>query len=335
MRIWTGLCLVGLASGLYPASAQERLPQECRQEIRRLCGGAGREGLRDCIRSRAVELSESCRSALIERIAGRAQGAGEAARSSSAQVVAYGQHGRQAVDYYPAAAAAERRPPLVLFVHGGGWAFGNRLQTVHHKPAWFTANGYAFASAGYRVLPDAPVEDQARDVAAAVRAMRSQAGRLGFDPDRIVLMGHSAGAHLAALVATDPRYAGADFAAIKGVILLDGAGYDVAANMAANDGEAGRLYRNAFGTDPDRQRALSPVTHAGAPNAPAWLILHVAERAASTQQSRLLGEQLLAAGASVDLVGVSNTDHGRLNRDLGAPGDVATAEVARFLERLF
>lgn len=337
MRAALGIGAVLLAAGMSVAVAQERPQRECFQEIRRLCGAGGREGMRDCLRSRVGELSEACRTQLLERMRQRG-GAGpraeRAQRAQPAQVVRYGAHGRQGVDYFPAAASAQP-PPLVLFLHGGGWAMGNRAQAAGAKPAWFTTNGYAFASAGYRVLPDSPVEEQARDVAAALRAMRAQAGALGFDPDRIVLMGHSAGAHLAALVATDPAYAGDDMSAIKGVILLDGAGYDVARNMAAPGLEAPQLYRNAFGSDPARQRALSPVTHAVAPNAPNWLILHVADRPASTEQSRLLGQQLLNARASVDVVGVANTDHGRLNRELGTEGDVATAEVARFLEDLF
>lgn len=333
MRAAVGICAGLLTAGAGVAVAQERPPRECFQEIRRLCGAGGREGLRDCLRARVGELSESCRAQLLARMRQRGGAGPRAEGATPTQVVRYGAHERQGVDYF--AATGAERPPLVLFLHGGGWALGNRAQAAGAKPAWFSGHGYAFASAGYRVLPDAPVEEQARDVAAAMRAIRGQAATLGFDPDRIVLMGHSAGAHLAALVATDPAYAGNEMSAIKGVILLDGAGYDVARNMAAADLEAPGLYRNAFGSDPARQRALSPVTHAAAPNALNWLILHVADRPASTEQSRLLGQSLLNARASVDVVGVANTDHGRLNRELGTEGDVATAKVARFLDALF
>ncbi len=351
MRKTIGVGLVLVLAGIGTATAQQRpAPGPCFQEIRRLCGEGGMAGLRECLRARIGELSAECRTQLLERM--RQRGAGGPAgpnarrpgpRAEPGQVISYGADPRQGVDYYPAAnvqrpgpssAATAERPPLVLFVHGGGWAFGNRGQAVGAKPAWFTTHGYAFASAGYRVLPEAPVEEQARDVAAAILAMRADAARLGFDPDRIVLMGHSAGAHLAALVATDPAYGIANLPAIKGVILLDGAGYDVARNMAGDQVEAGMLYRNAFGDDPVRQRALSPVTHAAAPNAPNWLILHVADRPASAEQSRMLGQALLNARASVDVVGVANTDHGRLNREIGAPGDVATGEIEQFLTRI-
>jgi arylformamidase len=263
----------------------------------------------------------------------RKQGRVPAGPAQPARVIRYGNHPRQAVDFYPAPRGSGR--PLVMFIHGGGWAFGNRGSTVQSKPGWFTQNGFHFASAGYRVLPDAPVEEQARDVARALRTMRVEAARLGFDPDSIVLMGHSAGAHLAALVATNPGLAGADFGAIRGVILLDGAGYDVARNMVSPGVVARRIYLNAFGSDPARQRALSPVSHAAAPNAPDWLILHVADRGASTQQSALLAEGLRTAGARVRVEGIGGTDHGRMNRELGRPGDSSTAHVQRFLANLF
>ena len=94
----------------------------------------------------------------------------------------------------------------------------------------YKRQGYAFASINYRLVPAATVEEQAADVAAAVQAIVERADALGVDRHRIVLMGHSAGAHLVALVGTDPRYlkgAGLSFADIAGVIPIDGAAYDL------------------------------------------------------------------------------------------------------------
>ncbi|KLE32315.1 hypothetical protein AAW01_11760 [Aurantiacibacter gangjinensis] len=247
--------------------------------------------------------------------------------------LAYGDHARQAVDFYTGPVAAEA-PPLVLFVHGGAWSFGERSH-VQTKPSHFAGQGYAFASAGYRVLPDVSVEEQASDLAAALSAIRADAPRLGFDPDRIVLMGHSAGAHLAALVATDPAYAGEDMAAISGVVLLDGGGYDVPLRMSAASGPTLYAYRNAFSEDAAQQTRLSPVTHVGGPDAPQWLILHVDGRAETTQQARALGDALQAAGASVEVVPIAGTDHGGMNRNIGTPGDATTASIDAFLSALF
>ncbi|MFM7708536.1 MAG: alpha/beta hydrolase, partial [Gammaproteobacteria bacterium] len=124
-----------------------------------------------------------------------------------ALTLSYGQDPRQIVVVYTAPRTVAARPPLAVYVHGGAWRAGSPLR-VRAKPQWFGEAGWVFASVGYRLLPDAPVEEQARDVAAGLRALRADAERLGFDPDRILLMGHSAGAHLAALVASDQRYLG-------------------------------------------------------------------------------------------------------------------------------
>lgn len=265
-----------------------------------------------------------------------ARTAGKANKQSPTDL-SYGPHERQGVDFFSPAQPSPtlgERPPLIAFVHGGGWSFGNRTQTNHYKPAYFTQQGYAYASIGYRVLPEAEVEEQAKDVARGLRHLREQAETLGFDPDRIVLMGHSAGAHLAALVSTDPQYAGEDLAAIAGVILLDGAGYDVAENMRIR-GRASRIYDRAFGSDPDRQATLSPISHVASPHAPEWLVLHVAGLARSQSQSVALGDALIGEGASAEVVAISNSDHGRMNRELGNGSDNAAPHVARFLARLF
>ncbi|MXO89583.1 alpha/beta hydrolase [Pontixanthobacter aquaemixtae] len=329
-------CIVTAMVGATAAPAQQRLQAECRQEIRALCGG-DRGNIRACLRENHSELSETCSSELRERMKQRrSDRSGQSTKlpPQKFDVITYGDHLRQAVDFHRAEGGAGS-PPLILFVHGGGWAMGDRTRSTHAKAEYFTGQGYAFASAGYRVLPDAPVEDQARDVAAAIAKLRSEADELGFDRDRIVLMGHSAGAHLAALVATDPSYAGSDMDAISAVVLLDGAGYDVPARMSGKIHLVSKLYKDAFGTDPARQAALSPITHTGGDDAPNWIILHVANRADSAKQSNALGEKLREAGADVEVVAVSNTSHSKLNRNLGADGDIATGKVDSFLAGLF
>lgn len=341
-RVWSIGVAAMLGTLALPVLAQQQVSRECRQEVRKLCTETGRGRMVRCLREKADELSAACRtevsSALRDRRGSqrrnteRAEQNARAPRTTPDLVISYGSDQRQGVDYY-APDAAVAKPPLVLFVHGGGWRFGSREGTVQFKPGHLTANGFAFGSLGYRLLPDAPVETQAQDVADGLAAMRARADELGYDPDHVVLMGHSAGAHLAALVATDPQYAGAHFGAIKGVVLLDGAGYDVARQMAGAT-ELPELYEAAFGTDPVRQAALSPITHADARVAPNWLILHVADRPASRMQSEALGEKLAAGGAKVEVVAVDNTDHGRLNRELGSPGDVATARLDVFLQGL-
>jgi arylformamidase len=249
--------------------------------------------------------------------------------------IAYGKAALQSFDFYKAA-----RPdaPLVVFVHGGGWKRGDKGNaTGAEKIAHFTGRGYAFASVNYRLVPGATVEQQAQDVADALGYIASHARELGVDPKRIVVMGHSAGAHLAALIATDPTYlqkAGWGLDKLAGVVLLDGAAYDVPAQMADGPRVMGGTYEAAFGSAPARQRALSPTLQAASPNARDFLILHV-QREDGTRQSEALGRALTAAGARVKVQGFDGRGlrgHMEINRRLGDPDYPATAVVDQWVD---
>jgi acetyl esterase/lipase len=257
---------------------------------------------------------------------------------TDAQEMAYGGDPKQKLDFWRADRAGA---PLVIFVHGGGWRTGDkRNATGTAKVGHFREAGYAFASINYRLVPQGTVEQQAQDIADAVAHLSAQAGKLGFDKRRIVLMGHSAGAHLVALVGTDMRYlekAGLKADAVRGIVALDGAAYDVAAQKTATGPYMRRIYDNAFGGDPARQRALSPTLHADRPNAPAFLILHV-DRVDGAEQSEVLGAALRKAGTSADVRGFEGKGlrgHAAINRDLGEADYPATAVVDAWLKRVF
>jgi arylformamidase len=239
-------------------------------------------------------------------------------------------------------AKAVRGPaPLIVYVHGGGWKRGSKDNaTGRFKPLHYPEQGYAFASINYRLVPDTTVEQQAADVASAVKALIDRADTLGIDRRRIVLMGHSAGAHLVALVGTDERYlrgVGLSFADLSGVIPIDGAAYDVSAQMADAGPMMAQTYNQAFGTDPARQKALSPTLYAAAPNAADFLLLHV-QRTDGVRQAEALGAALKAGGTRVEMGSFSGDGlkgHAEINRSLGDPGYAATATVDAWLNRVF
>ncbi|WP_336926468.1 alpha/beta hydrolase [Alteraurantiacibacter palmitatis] len=254
------------------------------------------------------------------------------------QTLAYGTDRLQQLDYW---AGASRNAPLVIFVHGGGWQRGDkRMMLGSAKLRHWQAAGYAVASLNYRLVPDATVEQQAADVASAVAYLKANAGGLGFDARRIALVGHSAGAHLVALAGTDPTYfraAGLAMNDVAGIVPLDGAGYNVPDQMGENERLMGNTYRQAFGTDPVRQRALSPTLHAAAPNAPAFLILHV-QREDARRQSEELAAALRRAGTDANVQGFAGRGlrgHAQINRRLGEPDYPATPVVDAFLTRIF
>jgi acetyl esterase/lipase len=256
---------------------------------------------------------------------------------SGSEELAYGAHSLQKLDYW-----RPNKPgsPLVLFVHGGGWKRGDKRHAAELKAAHFLEQGYGFASINYRLVPDCTVEDQARDVASALAFLINRADSLGFDKTRIVLMGHSAGAHLSALIGTDMSYlknAGLGPRSLRGVIPLDGACYDVPFQITLGAGIMHDTYLQAFGVERERQLALSPLHHAAAPNAPAFLILHVS-RMDGILQSRLLGEALKKAGAKAEVRGFQGSGlqgHAEINRRLGDPSYPATPVVDEWLKQVF
>jgi arylformamidase len=280
---------------------------------------------------------------LRERIAARAEKrAGEQGarqRAPGAQTLSYGTDPLQVMDFW--APAGARQAPLVLYVHGGGWKRGSKDTAMGNAlPGHLRDQGYAFASINYRLVPAATVEQQASDVAQALAYLLVRADKLGIDRSKVVITGHSAGAHLVALVGTDEQYlrkAGLSFADIDGVMPNDGAAYDVPKQME----QAGRMmadtYKQAFGTDPARQKALSPVFHAAAPNAPRFLLLHV-QRKDGVAQAEELGAALKQAGVKVEygsFPGTGLQGHAEINRKLGEPDYPATPVMDAWLKGVF
>ena len=287
----------------------------------------------------ASDAREKLRDRLRERMAER-MGAAEGAKIPGAETIAYGSDPLQTLDIWRAKGAS-RAAPLILYVHGGGWKRGSKDNaTGRFKPDHYPARGYAFASIDYRLVPAATVEQQAADVAGAVKTLVDRADALGIDRRRIVLMGHSAGAHLVALVGTDERYlnsAGLSFADIAGVIPIDGAAYDVPAQTKDGPPIMQKTYTQAFGTDPARQKALSPTAHAAAPNARDFLLLYV-QRPDGVRQAKALERALIAGGSRVEIgsfPGEGLKGHAEINRSLGDPTYAATATVDAWLTRVF
>ncbi len=284
-------------------------------------------------------LREHIRARMMERMQGQQA---QVPKLAPDKIFVYGNDPAQVGDlWFPEGHINHHSVPLVIFVHGGGWKRGSKDNAAsRYAPEHFTKAGYVYASIDYRLVPSVKVEDQAEDVARAVKALVDDAKKLGIDPSRVVLTGHSAGAHLVALVGTDERYlrkAGLSFANVRGVIPNDGAAYDVPNQMAQSGNFMKPTYEQAFGTDPARQKALSPTLHAAAPNAPSFLLIHVM-RKDGIAQNKGLEAALKAAGTRVErqeFPGDGLQGHAEINRRLGDPDYAATGVVDRWLKDLF
>lgn len=247
---------------------------------------------------------------------------------------------RQVLDVY--APDEARDLPVVFWIHGGGWQTGDKTD-VQIKPRVFAEHGYVFVSTNYRLLPDVEMGEIFRDVARALGWVHRNIGRYGGDPNRIFVMGHSAGAQLAALLCIDQRYLadeGVPFQTLKGCVPVDGDTYDLPAIIMTAEvrqtvhglplPEFG--HRVKFGNDPKLHIEYSAVTHVAPDKGiPPFLILHVAGHPDTTAQARRLGAVLAQSDIPVRVFGARETTHRKLNADLGLPDDPATQALFEFL----
>ena len=173
------------------------------------------------------------------------------------QELAYGADPAQQLDVYRAQNATNA--PIIVMLHGGGWRTGDKrnANVWQKKATHWVGQGYIFISVNTRLLPGTHPVDQSRDLAAAMAFVQQNASQIGGDRDRIILMGHSAGAHVAGLLATrNDLQREASVQRWAGTILLDSAVLDVDAVMREYPS---RVYRRAFGTAPDYWRVASPI----------------------------------------------------------------------------
>ena len=254
-------------------------------------------------------------------------------------------HERQVLDIYVPEDPPAEGLPVVFWIHGGGWQTGDKSD-VQVKPRVFTERGFVFVSTNYRLLPHVEMDVLIRDVAQALGWVHKNIERHGGDPRRIFVMGHSAGAQLAALLCIDERYlkaAGVPFDVLRGCVPVDGDTYDLPAIITTAEirqaahglplPEFG--HRVKFGNDPKKHVDFSAVTHvAKGKGIPPFLILHVAGHPDVTAQARRLAAVLQAADVPVRVFGARETTHSKLNADLGLPDDPATRELFQFLEPL-
>jgi len=235
--------------------------------------------------------------------------------------------------------------PVVFWIHGGGWQTGDKSD-VAIKPKYFTDKGYLFVACNYRLLPDVSMKVLIEDVASAIHWVHREIASHGGNPESIIVGGHSAGAQLAALLCIDDRYLKANktpVSILKGCIPVDGDTYDIpkiiltAEHRQAVYGGAMPTFghRQKFGNDPEKHVDFSAVTHVSKNKSiPPFLILYFSGNPDTTAQARRLESVLKDAEIPVMVLGKHDSNHSKLNDDLGAPDDPATKSLSEFLEKI-
>jgi acetyl esterase/lipase len=252
-------------------------------------------------------------------------------------------HPRQRLDLYLPKEPTAEKLPLVVFIHGGGWQNGDKAGGAGRVMPFVRSGEFAGASIGYRLSGDATWPAQIHDCKAAIRWLRAHADSYGIDPERIGVMGSSAGGHLVAMLGTS-----GDVEALEGSLgdatsvssrvacVVD---YYGPANMltmgdfpssidhnAANSPEA-KMLGGAVHSNQARAREASPQTHITGDDPP-FLILHgTDDRVVPFDQSLQFDKALQAAGVESLLITVKGGGHG------GFDGPETSARVQAFLDR--
>lgn len=222
----------------------------------------------------------------------------------------YGPGPSELIDFFPAGPGA----PLHVFVHGGYWQELGKEDSVF--PALdFVPRGTAYAAVGYGLAPHLTVEQIVDQVTAAVHWLVDHAAELGVDPDRIVLSGSSAGAHLAVSALLDERLRGR----IAAAVLLSGV-YDLEPITLT-------YVNQPLGLDPARARRLSPLHAELAGLPPLLLALGEHETDEFGRQQAEFGHAARAAGAAVHELLIGGRNHFDLVFDLGRADTVLGAAV--------
>jgi arylformamidase len=247
---------------------------------------------------------------------------------------------RQMLDVY--APENAKNLPVVFWIHGGGWQAGDKT-SVQIKPQAFVKKGFVFVSTNYRLLPNVDMETIVRDVAKSMHWVHDHIAEYGGDPKRMLVMGHSAGAQLAALICTDDRYLkaeGVPLRDIKGCVPVDGDTYDVPAIIETAETrrrvhgqpQAKFGHREKFGNDPAKHRDFSAVSHIAADKGiPPFLIVYVADHPDTSAQAQRLAAVMKESGIPATLYGGRETTHNRINADLGLPDDPGTKALFEFV----
>jgi acetyl esterase/lipase len=241
--------------------------------------------------------------------------------------LAYGGDPAQAIDVYTTPTGTAK--PVIVMVHGGGWKRGDKdsSNVVEAKLAHWLPRGYVFVSANYRLLPRQKVAVQAADVARALAYVQQHAREWGGDPGQLTLMGHSAGAHLVALLSADPALAAREGAQRwNATVSLDSAALDVAQIMRRR--HLG-LYDEAFGNDPATWNELSPI-HRLTPDAvPVLAVCSTLRPDHPCEQAQEYTTKAKSLGVDGGVL-PEPLKHTEVNRELGAEENY-TAAVDRFI----
>ncbi|NKB38373.1 MAG: carboxylesterase family protein [Gammaproteobacteria bacterium] len=227
----------------------------------------------------------------------------------------------------------EAASPVLVWVHGGGYMAGDKAHSkeLDPKPEFFSNRmDFIFVSTNYRLMPAGRYPHGVQDLANALAWVKDNIAEFGGDPSQIYLMGHSAGANMAAQLATNDEFlkrSGKNLDLLKGVILVDGNAYD----LKEDDINPG--VKAYYGEQWRTAQATSNV--ASDKNTPPFLLMHVAGGSNlgtnTEEQATTLAKALWSANIRAEVVALEGVEHFGANDRIGDPDHPASIAVEEFL----
>ena len=246
------------------------------------------------------------------------------------QDISYGEDDRNKMDvYFPSHA---KNAPVIFMVHGGAWRIGDKASkaVVENKVNRWVQKGFVFISTNYRMLPKAAPHKQATDVAKALAFAQNNSSSWGGDPSKFILMGHSAGSHLIAVLAASPSIAfDLGVKPWLGTVSIDSGALDVVEIM---ERKHLRFYDKAFGRDIDYWKSVSPFHLLKKAQAPFLAICSTKRKDGVCSQSIKFVKKASSLGMRASVLKV-DFSHKETNVELGKD-PVYTLAVESFLATL-
>lgn len=230
---------------------------------------------------------------------------------------------RHTLDVY--APKGAKAAPVLFLVHGGAWKIGSKDYLADPARRLCEA-GFCVVCPNYRLSPKVKHPEHVADVARAFAWTADHAGEYGGDATKIVVGGHSAGGHLAALLATDETYLKAEKKGLKdvrGIVGISGV-YLITDNPGFHD---------AFGKDPAVAKTASPATHAGVDTPPTLLVYADKDYPLLDKSAETFAAALKKAKRDVTVTEFKNRDHLSIVTKMKAADDEVLTAITEFVRK--
>ena len=218
--------------------------------------------------------------------------------------------------------------PVLIYIHGGAWQFGDKKGGYDHGK-FYCNESVVFVSINYRLSPDDIHPAQALDSAAAIKWVYDNIAEYGGNKGNIHLSGHSAGAHLVALIGTDPKYLAAHDLSpslFKTVIPVDTASFDFSKKSRPRFVQ--KIVNKTFGTSPKSLSEASPITYARTnKDLPRFMLFVTGKRPDAVEQTQAFYNALKNSGGVSDVYIVPNLSHKEMNQGMHDPDSIIAQRI--------